>query len=127
MHQRCKNPNSQVWHLYGGKGISVDPRWDDFETFAADMGERPDGFTLERIDGNGNYTPKNCKWASIKEQARNTTRSHTLTYDGATKTVSEWAEITGIHKATIAQRVARGMSVEEALTKLPVYRKTNRR
>jgi hypothetical protein len=126
MHQRCTNPNSPRWYLYGARGISVDPRWDDFETFAADMGPKPDGYSLERIHGNGNYTPANCKWASAKEQARNTSRAHTLTWNGEAKTISEWAEITGIHKVTIRARIVQGMSVEDALTKPVKYAKRNR-
>lgn len=71
MRSRCNNPNSDWYHRYGGRGISVCKRWNDFSLFFADMGERPDGKTLDRIDPNGNYEPENCQWATPKEQSAN--------------------------------------------------------
>jgi hypothetical protein len=126
MHQRCTNPHSQMWERYGARGISVDPRWNDFETFARDMGPRPPRHTLERRNNDGNYCPENCYWATYFEQARNTSRSRTLTFNGETKTVTEWALVTGIHKATIGARLRNGKTVEEALTVPVKYVKRNR-
>lgn len=76
MKQRCFNPNDTKYHLYGGRGITVYDRWkDSFESFYADMGPRPDGYSIERRDGNGNYEPGNCHWATIFEQNNNTSRN----------------------------------------------------
>lgn len=69
MRQRCLNPKSDKWQWYGGRGISVCAEWDDFEQFLIDMGERPIGMTLDRIDSDGNYKKDNCRWANPKQQA----------------------------------------------------------
>ena len=71
MKQRCDNPRSTPYRYYGGRGISYDPRWSDFMAFLADMGERPPGLQLDRIDNNGNYCKANCRWVTPAENMRN--------------------------------------------------------
>lgn len=71
MKIRCNNPNQTYYDYYGGRGITYDPRWETFEPFLEDMGERPDGYSLDRIDNDGNYTKANCKWSTPSEQAYN--------------------------------------------------------
>lgn len=71
MHSRCGNPGDPSFQWYGARGITVCERWQQFEAFLADMGERPDGRTLDRINPDGNYEPGNCRWATSHEQALN--------------------------------------------------------
>lgn len=74
MKGRCRNPNDAMWKYYGARGITVCARWLKFENFYADMGERPEGKTLDRIDVNGHYEPGNCRWATPLEQRHNQRR-----------------------------------------------------
>jgi len=71
MKRRCLNPKNKDFQFYGGRGIEVCETWLEFPNFLADMGEKPEGLTLERIDNDGNYEPRNCKWASQKDQIAN--------------------------------------------------------
>ena len=71
MRQRCNNPSDAAFKYYGGRGIRVCERWGDFRNFLADMGSRPKGLWLDRINNDGDYEPSNCKWSTPKEQANN--------------------------------------------------------
>ena len=71
MRQRCLNPNANNYHRYGGRGITICDRWDDFNLFLEDMGERPEGYSIDRINNNGNYEPSNCKWSTTVDQNNN--------------------------------------------------------
>jgi hypothetical protein len=114
MIARCSLPSKKS-HLYFGKGIRVCERWQKFDDFYADMGDAPDGLTIERIDGSADYSPDNCCWATRKTQANNTTRNKVIHYAGEKKTVAQWAEYLGIKPNTLLYRFRRGWSAERAL------------
>ena len=116
MRGRCLNANGDTFAYYGGRGIRIDPRWDDFEAFLEDMGERPPGLTLDRIDTNGDYTKTNCRWASRAEQSRNTRRTKFVTLDGKQMCVADAATMLGMHSQDIYRRVrTHKVSHQEAL------------
>lgn len=117
MKDRCTNPNATGYHNYGGRGIAVCERWDKFENFLADMGIRPVGYTIDRIDNDGNYCPENCRWATTKEQLNNQRRNRFYELNGERKTIAEWAEKLGVNWSTIRNRIDRyGWTLERALT-----------
>lgn len=117
LNTRCADyPN------YGGRGITVCDRWkNSFENFYEDMGPRPHDTTIDRVDFNGNYCPENCRWATQSEQYANRRRSsrciENLTYNGQSRTVTEWAVHLGWNNDTIIKRLRRGWSVEDTLSK----------
>ena len=120
MRNRCFNSDNKSFIYYGGRGISVCDEWNEFLNFEkwAIQNGFEENLTLDRIDVNGNYEPENCRWISRKEQMRNTRSNHLLTYNGDTKTMAEWAEITGIPYSTLKQRINKyNYSVEKAFTK----------
>ena len=116
MHDRCRNPRNSHYPTYGERGITVCSRWRDFEAFYADMGERPPGMTLNRIDNDGPYSPANCEWASAVTQGRNKASNKLLTFNGKTQPLSAWAEELGMNYNTLNTRVQRGWDDERVLT-----------
>lgn len=126
MLSRCYNHNVERYSEYGGRGIKVCDRWlAGFEFFFADMGDRPDGRTLDRYpDVNGNYEPGNCRWATADQQANNKQDSKYLEWNGKRQTVAQWAREIGIDGSTIHVRIGLGWTVERTLTKpVEVYRR----
>ena len=117
MRSRCRNPKHHAWALYGGRGITVCERWDDFATFLTDMGPRPSTkHSLDRIDVNGNYEPGNCRWATATEQGNNRRDNRYLTHNGQIKTIALWADELGLCVQMIHGRLKRGWSESDALS-----------
>ena len=116
MLQRCTNINSDKYKGYGGRGIVVCEQWKDFRIFLKDLGIRPAGTSLDRINNSKGYEPSNCRWATAKEQALNRTTTTKLTMDDVTLSITEWADIFGIDRSTITKRLAAGWSVEKAIS-----------
>lgn len=115
MHDRCKNPKNKNYQNYGGRGISVCERWASFACFLEDMGECPDGCSLERIDNNGNYESSNCRWATVTEQTRNTRQNRMLCIGGREQVIADWVKESGTPFTTIHNRLKRGVSPEQAV------------
>ena len=119
MIRRCSNPKDPSYLRYGAKGISVCKRWlgpGGFANFTKDMGHRPEGKTLDRENNDAGNSPDNCRWATAKEQQRNTGFNRLLTFDGRTQCTSAWAEELGIQVSTLNNRLVRGWSVERTLS-----------
>lgn len=127
MNDRCYNKSSKEYRSYGGRGIRVCLRWRrSFANFFKDMGSKiSPQHSLDRVDNNGNYEPSNCRWATRKQQARNTRTSRFLTHSGVRACVAQWAEWTGISQTSIYQRLRRGWSVHRTLT-IPVTSHSSR-
>ena len=116
MLTRCTNSKNHKFPSYGGRGIKICDRWMKFENFYADMGDRPQGTTLDRIDVDGDYTPDNCQWATADQQRFNKRGSSYVEAFGCRMNVGRWAKMTGIHPGTIRDRINRGWHPVRALT-----------
>ena len=115
MLTRCRNLNIPGWDNYGGRGIAVCDRWSAFENFLADMGYVPDDRSIDRIDNEGDYEPKNCRWATREEQANNTRVNVRIAYAGETLTRSQWERRLGLGKTTLRGRLRKGLPLAEAM------------
>ena len=121
MKQRCNDPNCKSFPNYGGRGISVCPEWEDsfptFRDWSMSHGYS-DELTIDRKNVNQGYSPENCRWATMKEQANNTRRNRRVLYNGISHTVTEWSDSTGIASSCLRARLDRGWNAEKALTTL---------
>lgn len=116
MLARCRTTTHAAYANYGARGIKVCDEWLDYSRFLADMGEKPRGKSLDRINNNLGYSAENCRWATPKEQNNNRRNNVTITIGGIEKTLTEWSNQMGINQRTVSSRLARGWSIERALT-----------
>jgi hypothetical protein len=120
MKDRCHNPNGRQWKDYGGRGIAVCDRWIGrvvgFQNFVADMGPRPPGTRIERIDNDGDYTPENCCWATPKEQQRNRRNTLWVTIQGIRYKAADLSDQCGLKTDTIVERAKLGLTLSEVLS-----------
>ena len=118
MKTRCLNKNNHAYKDYGGRGVMVCNEWLEFENFYKDMGKRPKGLTLDRIDNDGNYCKENCRWATQKEQTRNTRRNRYIKFEDRNFSISQWAETLRIKPSTLWMRLYKyDWSIKRALCK----------
>lgn len=119
MIDRCTNPKLKQWQDYGGRGIDICERWTlkkvGFHNFVADMGPRPDGYTLDRINNNLGYMPENCRWANRREQQRNRRVTRKVTIDGVEYIAADLSERYGLKTDTIVERAKKGLTFEEVV------------
>lgn len=117
MRERCNNINSKAYKYYGQRGVVVCERWERFANFLEDMGDRPFGTTLDRLDNSKGYSKDNCRWATKEEQMNNKTTNNILEYHGKRQSLTMWARELGIKRSTLDMRIREyKWSVERALT-----------
>jgi hypothetical protein len=105
MNARCTNQNSKDYKNYGGRGITVCERWKIFQNFFTDMGPRPNGYSLDRINNNGNYEPSNCRWATREQQNSNKRSNRNFTINGITGNMTQLAHHFGLTQRTVWARI----------------------
>lgn len=126
MVRRCLNPGNASYARYGGRGIRVCERWLNFDAFFADMGPRPNGASIDRIDNDGDYEPGNCRWATRQQQQDNRRVTVWITVGGVTRTLNEWAALAGISRGTLYGRFRRGEQGTHLFRKPTIGRPINR-
>ena len=127
MRVRCHREADKQYKDYGGRGIAVCPQWHRFENFLADMGERPEGTTLDRIDVDGDYTPENCRWADDRTQRRNRRDNRVVEYLGERMTLVEACERSGVEYNRAKDRLLRyGWTAERTFSELGDARRASR-
>ena len=117
MFQRCYNPKAENYIYYGGRGIGIDPEWAFFEKFLEDMGEKPDGYQLDRKDNDGDYCKTNCHWVLPIENSSITRRNVKFRHEDELLTLSEISRRTGIHLETLRSRLKAGHDIYAAIHK----------
>ena len=106
MRARCFNEKHKWFPSYGGRGITIDPRWGDFETFLKDMGYRPSpGHSLDRINNDEPYSVHNCRWADTKQQSRNKRTTRVISWCGVNQCLQDWATFFGVRNITLTKRL----------------------
>lgn len=122
MKRRCYNPKCSEYKYYGARGITICDRWlDSFDAFFADMGPRPVGHSIDRIDNDLGYAPENCRWATPGVQRRNQRACFYIEHAGRRMVLRDWAQEVGISELTLWSRIRkRGWSIEKALTTPPL-------
>jgi hypothetical protein len=116
IRKRCNNPKCKSYKWYGGRGVKISDKWDNFIDFYNDMKEGyADDLSLDRINPNGNYEPGNCRWATSKIQNRNRRNNNVITYNNKSKTLAEWAELSGNNYTVINYRIKNGWDIEKAI------------
>lgn len=118
MRSRCYRKKDKCYNLYGGRGIKICDRWlNNYDNFFEDMGERPIGMCLDRIDPNGDYEKDNCRWATMKDQQLNRRNNFIVEFNNQKLSISQWSLRTGLNPDTIWNRLIRwNWTVEKALT-----------
>lgn len=119
MRNRCLRPNTPNYPDYGGRGITICERWDNFHAFASDMGERPANNSIERLNNDGPYSPDNCVWATKSAQNRNQRKTRKVTIEGIQYTAADIAEIAGLKTDTVVNRAAQGLTYAEVTDPAP--------
>ncbi len=120
MKSRCNRPDHMAYHRYGGRGITVCEEWNSptgFTAFLADMGERPRGTTIDRINNDLGYSKENCRWATPSQQRLNCEDTRFISWNGTKRQINEWVAITGIKASTIRERIKRGWPIDDVFTR----------
>lgn len=124
MKARCMNPKNSFYYNYGGRGIKVCERWMNFKNFINDMGNKPSkDYSIDRIDVNGDYCPENCRWSDRYTQDRNRRSNVKFELNGETKILIDIAKEYNLHQQTIRDRISRGMTIDEAVSKPYKYKR----
>jgi len=123
MVQRCTNAKNHAFKYYGGRGITICKTWLAFVNFLRDMGEKPPGLTLERVDNSAGYSKTNCKWATRKAQQRNRRGNRIIHFDGFTGCLTEVCERFGVDRKIVGYRLDAGWTTPDAILLPKHYRK----